>query len=80
MHSVKRNNTKTKNNLLVILSLLGNAPCQPILIFSETYHQIIPTFSEFISNHTDIFRELLPNNGKHFFQSSYQIILTLSEN
>ena len=37
------------------------------------------TFSEFISTNTNIFRELLPNNGKDSFQSSNQTILTLSE-
>ena len=37
------------------------------------------TFPEFISTNTDIFRELLPNNSKDSFQSSYQTILTLSE-
>ena len=33
-----------------------------------------------LPNKTDFFGELVPNNSKHFFQSSYQIILTLSEN
>ena len=37
------------------------------------------TFPEFISTNTDIFKELLPNNSKDSFQSSYQTILTLSE-
>ena len=30
-------------------------------------------------NYTNIFRELLPNNGKHFFQTLYQTIVALSE-
>ena len=33
-------------------------------------------FSDFVSNNTYIFRELLPNTDDAF-QSSYQIILTL---
>ena len=38
---------------------------------------ILHTFSEFISNITDTFRELLPNNITHF--SRHQTILTFSE-
>ena len=41
--------------------------------------QKIITFFEFTSTNTDIIRELLPNNSKHSFQGSSQIILTLSE-
>ena len=47
--------------------------------FSGIYHQIISTFSVFISNYTIIFRESLPNKDKHFFQTLYQTILTYSE-
>ena len=53
---------------------------------SENYYQIIlNTFSDFmlinhvkLSNNADISRKLLPNNS-NFFESSYRIILTLSE-
>ena len=53
---------------------------------SENYYQIIlHTFSDFmlinhvkLSNNADISRKLLPNNS-NFFESSYRIILTLSE-
>ena len=48
-----------------------------LLTFLDSYPQIIPTFLEFISNHTSIYRELLPNNGKYFFQTFCQTILTL---
>ena len=45
------------------------------LTCSESYYQIrANTFSEFISNITDTFRELLSNNMTHF--SRHQTILT----
>ena len=51
---------------------------QWLLTLSESYHQIrVNTFSEFISNITDSFRELLPNNITHI--SRHQTIMTFSE-
>ena len=45
---------------------------------SESYYQTkVDTFSEHISNITDTFRELLPNNSTHF--SRHQTIATFSE-
>ena len=51
---------------------------QTIFTLSESYYQKrVNTFSEFISNITDIFRELLPNNTTHF--SKHQTIPTFPE-
>ena len=51
---------------------------QTILTLSESYYQTrVNTFSEFISNITDTFRELLLNNTTHF--SRHKAILTFPE-
>ena len=51
---------------------------QKILTLSESYYQTkVNTFSELISNITDSFRELLPNNTTHF--SRHQTILIFSQ-
>ena len=39
------------------------------MTLSESYYQTILTYSEPISNSIHTFRELLPNNSKHFFES-----------
>ena len=39
------------------------------MTFSESYHQPILAYSELISNSIHTFKELLPNNSKHFFKS-----------
>lgn len=48
---------------------------QTILTVFWSYHYKLPTFSEFISNYVDNFRELLPLIAAYFFLSSYQLML-----
>ena len=61
-HTVKKHLAKKKNSI-------------------RTFRQLLPTieniFSDFISNNSDTFIELLPNNTTHF--SRYQTMLTFSE-
>ena len=58
--------------------ILFQSSCQTIFTLSESYYQTtVYIFSEFISNITDTFRELLPNNTTHF--SRHQTILTFPE-
>ena len=72
------NNTDASRQLLPINSIRVHS--KQYWHFQRVINQTIAnTFSEFISNNTDTFRELLQNNSKHFFQSLYQTILTISE-
>ena len=58
--------------------MIGYHSYQAVLGLSKSYYQTrVNTFSVFISNITDTFRELLPNNTTHI--SKHQTILTFSE-
>ena len=53
-------------------------------IYSDTSYQGVTKqyytlFSGFILKNSDTFTEILPYNSTHFFHSSFQTILTLSE-
>ena len=39
------------------------------MTLSESYYQKILTYSELMSSSFRTFKELLPNNSKHFFES-----------
>ena len=81
------NNTNFSKVLLSNNSIFFQRLYQIKMTISKSYyhtllHTILLSFS--IStiqtlNYTNIFRELLPNNGKHFFQTLYQTIVALSE-
>ena len=43
--------------------------CHTLMTLSESYCQIMLTYSEFMSNSIHPLTELLPNNSKHFFES-----------
>ena len=61
----------------ILCHTLFQSSYQKILTLSQNYYQTgANKFSEFISNITETFKQLLPNNTKHF--SKHQLKLTFA--
>ena len=58
---------------------LGFKPKYSDTSYQGVTKQYYTLFSGFILKNSDTFTEILPYNSTHFFHSSFQIILTLSE-